>query len=38
MNKGSYQDKLDNFFKTLNHLEVAERIVTKGALTKARKK
>jgi hypothetical protein len=38
MNKGSYQDELDNFFKTLNHLEVAERIVTKGALTKARKK
>ena len=38
MNKGSYQDELDQFFKTLNHLEVAERIVTKGALTKARKK
>jgi hypothetical protein len=38
MNKGSYQDELDNYFKTLNHLEVAERIVTKGALTKARKK
>jgi hypothetical protein len=38
MNKGSYQDELDNFFKTLNHLEVAERIVTKGALTKAREK
>ena len=38
MNKGSYQDELDHFFKALNHLEVAERIVTKGALTKTRKK
>ena len=38
MNKGSYQDELDQFFKALNHLEVAERIVTKGALTKTRKK
>ena len=38
MNKGSYQDELDNFFKAMNHLEVAERIVTKGAVTKARKK
>lgn len=38
MNKGSYQDELDNFFKAMNHLEVAERILTKGAVTKARKK
>lgn len=38
MNKGSYQDELDNFFKTINCLEVAERIVSKGALSKARKK
>jgi len=38
MNKGSYQDELDNYFKALNHIEVAERVVTKGALTKARKK
>jgi len=38
MNKGSYQNELDHFFKALNHLEVAERIATKGALTKARKK
>jgi hypothetical protein len=38
LNKGSYQDELDNYFKVLNHLEVAERIVTKGALSKARKK
>ena len=38
MNKGSYQEELDHFFKALNQLEVAERIVTKGALTKARKK
>lgn len=38
LNKGSYQDELDNYFKAINHLEVAERIVSKGALTKARKK
>lgn len=38
LNKGSYQDELDNFFKTLNHLEVAERIIYKGSLSKARKK
>lgn len=37
LNKGSYQDELDNYFKALNHLEVAERVVSKGALTKARK-
>ena len=36
MNKGSYQDELDNFFKVLNHMEVAERVVTKGAISKAR--
>jgi hypothetical protein len=38
MNKGSYQDELDNYFKSLLHLEVAERIIYKGSLTKARKK
>ncbi len=38
MNKGSYQDELDNFFKVLNHLEVAERVVTKGAVSKSRQK
>ncbi len=38
MNKGSYQDELDNYFKTLLHLEVAERILYKGNITKTRKK
>ena len=38
LNNGSYQTELDNFFKVINHLEVAERIVYKGALSKARKK
>lgn len=34
--KGSYQDELDNFFKALNRFEVAKRVVSKVALTKAR--
>lgn len=38
MNKGSYQSELDNFFKSLYHLEVHERFVYKGSLSKARKK
>jgi len=38
MNKCSYQDDLDHFFKKLYHLKVAERIVTKGAMANARKK
>ena len=38
MNNGSYQTELDNFFKAVNHLEVAERVVNKGSLSKARKK
>lgn len=38
LNKGSYQDELDNYFKTLNQLEVAERFIHKGSLSKARKK
>lgn len=37
LNKGSCQDELDNYFKTLNHLEVADRFVTKSAFTQARK-
>ena len=38
LNNGSYQTELDLFFKTLNHLQVAERIVGKGSFSKARKK
>jgi len=38
MNNGSYQTELDNFFKAVNHLEIAERVVNKGSLSKARKK
>lgn len=34
--KGSYQDELDHFFKAIFNLDVAKRIVTKAALTKAR--
>jgi hypothetical protein len=36
--KGSYQDELDNFYKALNHWQVAKRFVSKVALTKARMK
>jgi hypothetical protein len=36
--RGSYQDELDKFFKTLFRFDVAKRIVTKVALTKARMK
>lgn len=36
--KGSYQDELDHFFKAIFNLDVAKRIVTKAALTKARVK
>jgi hypothetical protein len=36
--KGSYQDELDHFFKSIFSLDVARRIVTKAALTKARMK
>jgi len=35
---GSYQDELDKFFKTIFRLDVAKRIVSKAALTKARMK
>lgn len=36
--KGSYQDELDDFFKALNRTDVAKRVVSKAALTKARMK
>jgi hypothetical protein len=38
MLKRSQQDELDEFFKLLNGTDVAVRIVTKSALTQARKK
>ncbi len=38
MNNNSYQDELDKFYKTLFHLEIAERVLYKGNLTKARAK
>lgn len=38
MNNNSYQDELDKFFQVINHLEVAERILYKGNLSKARAK
>ena len=36
--KGSYQDELDHFFKAIFGFNVPRRIVSKAALTKARKK
>ncbi|VEN73913.1 transposase [Candidatus Desulfarcum epimagneticum] len=36
--KGSYQDELDRFYKTMLHLDGFERMVSKAALCKARKK
>lgn len=36
--KGSYQDELDKFFKTLCRFDVAKRVVSKAALAKARMK
>jgi len=36
--KGSYQDELDRYFKTIHRFEVAKRIVSKVALSKARMK
>ncbi|MDL1968358.1 MAG: IS4 family transposase [Deltaproteobacteria bacterium] len=38
MNNGSYQTELDNFFKAVSRLDVAERVVNKSSLSKARKK
>ena len=36
--RGSYQDELDKFFKALHRFDVARRVVSKVALTKARMK
>jgi len=36
--RGSYQDELDKFFKTIFRFDVAKRIVSKAALSKARMK
>lgn len=36
--RNSYQDELDKFFKTICRFDVAKRIVSKAALTKARMK
>jgi len=36
--RGSYQDELDKFFKTIHRFDVAKRVVSKVALTKARMK
>lgn len=36
--KGSYQDELDKFFQAINLFQVAKRIVSKVALSKARMK
>jgi len=36
--RGSYQDELDHFFKALQQTDVARRVVTKAALSKARVK
>jgi hypothetical protein len=36
--RGSYQDELDKFFKTLHRFDVAQRVVSKVALAKARMK
>jgi hypothetical protein len=36
--KGSYQDELDKFFKTIFRFDVAQRVVSKAALSKARMK
>ncbi len=38
MNKRALQDELDEFFKALTQKQIAQRIVTKGAFTKVRKK
>lgn len=38
LNKRSYQDELDSFFKLINGHEIDEREVTKGAVCTARKK
>ena len=38
LNKGSYETELKAFYKTINNQEVANPEVTKGAVSKARKK
>ena len=38
MNNNSYQDELDRFYKTIFRHEIAQRVIYKGNLTKARKK
>lgn len=38
MNNSSYQAELDGFYKALFHLEIAERFIYKGNLSKARAK
>ena len=35
--RGSYQDELDKFFKTIFRFDVAKRVVSKAALSKPRK-
>jgi len=37
MNNNSYQDELDRFYKTIFQNDIAQRIIYKGNLTKARK-
>jgi len=36
--RGSYQDELDKFFKSLYRFDVAQRVISKAALAKARMK
>lgn len=38
MNNKSYQDELDRYFQAISHLEVPERVLFKGNLSKARAK
>jgi hypothetical protein len=38
MNNKSYQDELDRYFQAVNHTEVAERVIYKSSLSKARAK
>ena len=38
MNNKSYQDELDRYFQVVRHEEVAERVLFKGSLSKARAK
>lgn len=38
MNNKSYQDELDRYFQVINNVEVAERVLFKGSLSKARAK